>query len=111
MIPLKMQQLNHTNTLYAPEYISYTETLGGTIKNDTCTRLKFLKPKLKPIYEEFHYLCSIKLKKNLMFKISRKIELNKLLVLKDKNFIKVATGVRRAGKSTLLLQFQELLKA
>ena len=46
-----------------------------------------------------------------MLKISRKIELNKLVVLKDKNFIKVVTGVRRAGKSTLLQQFQELLKA
>lgn len=39
---------------------------------------------------------------NLMLKILRKIELDKLLVLKDKNFIKVVTGVRRAGKSTLL---------
>jgi len=28
-----------------------------------------------------------------MLEISRKIELNKLLVLKDKNFIKVVTGV------------------
>jgi len=45
---------------------------------------------------------------NLMLKILRKIELDKLLVLKDKNFIKVVTGVRRAGKSTLLQQFQEL---
>lgn len=44
-----------------------------------------------------------------MPKILRKILLDKLLVLKDKNFIKVVTGVRRAGKSTLLLQFQELL--
>ncbi len=42
--------------------------------------------------------------------ILRKNLLDKLLVLKDKNFIKVVTGVRRAGKSTLLLQFQELLK-
>jgi len=45
-----------------------------------------------------------------MAKIQRKRLLDKLLVLKDKNFIKVVTGVRRAGKSTLLLQFQELLK-
>ena len=46
-----------------------------------------------------------------MQKIKRKTELDKLTVLKDKNLIKVVTGVRRAGKSTLLLQFQELLKA
>ena len=45
-----------------------------------------------------------------MQKIIRKIELDKLLVLKDKNLIKVVTGVRRAGKSTLLLQFQDFLK-
>ena len=45
-----------------------------------------------------------------MPKILRKILLDKLFVLKDKNFIKVVTGVRRAGKSTLLIQFQELLK-
>lgn len=46
-----------------------------------------------------------------MQKIIRKTELDKLLILKDKNLIKVITGVRRAGKSTLLLQFQDLLKA
>ena len=45
-----------------------------------------------------------------MANILRKTLLDKLFVLKDKNFIKVVTGVRRAGKSTLLLQFQELLK-
>jgi predicted AAA+ superfamily ATPase len=45
-----------------------------------------------------------------MHKIIRKTELDKLFVLKDRNLIKVVTGVRRAGKSTLLLQFQELLK-
>ena len=45
-----------------------------------------------------------------MQKIKRKSEIDKLYILKDKNLIKVVTGVRRAGKSTLLLQFQELLK-
>ncbi len=42
--------------------------------------------------------------------IVRKHYLDKLTVLKDKNFIKVATGVRRCGKSTLMSQFQELLR-
>jgi predicted AAA+ superfamily ATPase len=46
-----------------------------------------------------------------MQKIQRKTELNKLFVLKDRNLIKVITGVRRCGKSTLLLQFQDFLKA
>jgi Predicted ATPase (AAA+ superfamily) len=46
-----------------------------------------------------------------MRKIQRERELNKLSALKDKNLIKVITGARRVGKSTLLLQFQELLKA
>ncbi len=45
-----------------------------------------------------------------MPEILRKKLLNKLFILKDKNFIKVVTGVRRSGKSTLLIQFQELLK-
>jgi predicted AAA+ superfamily ATPase len=40
----------------------------------------------------------------------RKQYINKLLSYKDKDLIKVVTGVRRAGKSTLLLQFQDLLK-
>jgi predicted AAA+ superfamily ATPase len=30
--------------------------------------------------------------------------------LRDSNFIKVITGIRRAGKSTLMLQFQDLLR-
>jgi len=36
--------------------------------------------------------------------------LEKLSTLRDKNLIKVVTGVRRCGKSTLLMQFQDLLK-
>ena len=43
--------------------------------------------------------------------IIRKNYLNKLSVLKDKNLIKVATGVRRCGKSTLMMQFQDLLRS
>ena len=42
--------------------------------------------------------------------IARKRYLDILSVLKDKNLIKVATGVRRCGKSTLMMQFQDLLR-
>ncbi len=42
--------------------------------------------------------------------IARKRYLDTLRVLKDKNLIKVATGVRRCGKSTLMAQFQDLLR-
>jgi predicted AAA+ superfamily ATPase len=42
--------------------------------------------------------------------IARKRYLETLGVLKDKNLIKVATGFRRCGKSTLMLQFQEVLR-
>ena len=37
--------------------------------------------------------------------------LDVLKVLKDKNLIKIATGVRRCGKSTLMSQFQDVLRA
>ena len=42
--------------------------------------------------------------------IARKRYLDTLSILKDKNLIKVATGVRRCGKSTLMTQFQDLLQ-
>jgi uncharacterized protein len=42
--------------------------------------------------------------------VTRKRYLDTLSVLKDKNLIKVATGVRRCGKSTLMAQFQDLLR-
>ena len=45
-----------------------------------------------------------------MTKIARNEYLETLSDLRDKNLIKVITGARRVGKSTLLLQFQEKLK-
>lgn len=45
-----------------------------------------------------------------MQKIQRKKEIGKLSLLKDRDLIKVITGVRRCGKSTLLLQFQDVLR-
>ena len=45
-----------------------------------------------------------------MQNIERKRYLKTLSVLKDKNLIKIATGVRRSGKSTLMTQFQDLLR-
>lgn len=41
--------------------------------------------------------------------IKREKYLNKLIESKDTEFIKVITGVRRSGKSTLLLMFEEFL--
>ena len=41
--------------------------------------------------------------------VQRKFYLNKLKNLKDKQIIKVITGVRRCGKSTLLKQFKDYL--
>ena len=41
--------------------------------------------------------------------IVREEYLNKLKLLKDKNIIKIVTGIRRCGKSTLLLQFKDLV--
>lgn len=46
-----------------------------------------------------------------MKNVQRCTYLEKLKALKDQKLIKVITGVRRVGKSTLLLQFQEELKA
>lgn len=42
--------------------------------------------------------------------VQRTAYLNKLIALKDKQLIKVVTGVRRCGKSTLLEIYQEWLK-
>lgn len=42
--------------------------------------------------------------------IERTIYLNQLLRLQNKNIIKVVTGIRRCGKSTLLIAFQQYLQ-
>ena len=41
--------------------------------------------------------------------IIREEYLSKLKALKDKNIIKIVTGIRRCGKSTLLFQFKDWL--
>lgn len=45
-----------------------------------------------------------------MDRIERKEYLNKLIALKDKQLIKVITGVRRCGKSTIIEIFQDYLR-
>ena len=52
------------------------------------------------------YLC-----KNTISMIARKIYLNQLISLCNQNIIKVITGIRRCGKSTLLSEFKDYLKA
>ena len=42
--------------------------------------------------------------------VQRKEYLDQLINWKDEQVIKVVTGIRRCGKSTLLLQFQQWLK-
>lgn len=42
--------------------------------------------------------------------VQRKEYLNKLIQWKDEQVIKVVTGIRRCGKSTLLVQYQDYLK-
>ena len=43
-------------------------------------------------------------------RIERKEYLNKLISFRDKQLIKVVTGVRRCGKSTLMEIFQDYLR-
>lgn len=44
-----------------------------------------------------------------MGNIYREQYINKLILLKDKKIIKVLTGIRRAGKSTILQEFKQYL--
>ncbi|NCC99141.1 MAG: ATP-binding protein [Bacteroidia bacterium] len=42
--------------------------------------------------------------------VERKTYLRQLILLRDQNLIKVITGIRRCGKSTLMAEFQDSLK-
>ena len=44
-----------------------------------------------------------------MKNIERKDYMDKLIELRDKNLIKVLTGVRRCGKSTVMQMFRDYL--
>lgn len=43
--------------------------------------------------------------------VERKEYLHRMIQWKDEQLIKVVTGIRRCGKSTMLMQYQEWLKA
>ena len=45
-----------------------------------------------------------------MKRIERASYLNKLIAFKDKNLIKVITGIRRCGKSTIMEIYRDWLK-
>jgi len=44
-------------------------------------------------------------------RLERTEYLNKLIALRDKHIIKIITGIRRCGKSTLMEIFQDYLKS
>lgn len=46
-----------------------------------------------------------------MKQVIRQNYLDTLIELKDKNLIKILTGVRRCGKSTIMMQFRDYLKS
>ena len=48
------------------------------------------------------------MQKNILRK--RDLYLNQMIAFQDTEMIKVMTGIRRCGKSTLLMQFQQWLK-
>jgi len=49
--------------------------------------------------------------KSVMIQIERKDYMNTLKALRDKNLIKMLTGVRRCGKSTVMQMFRDYLRA
>lgn len=67
------------------------------------------------IDEKWRFLCFSSIsgifEEKLKYMIAREIYLNKLRLLRDQDLIKVITGVRRCGKSTLLSAFRDELEA
>lgn len=56
------------------------------------------------------YLCDIILTEKAMKRIERWTYLNKLISFRDKKLIKVITGIRRCGKSTIMEIYRDWLK-
>ena len=56
-------------------------------------------------YQQFYDIILVEMK----IMIIREKYLKKMIDAKDTEFIKVITGVRRSGKSTLLLMFKDYL--
>jgi len=77
-----------------------------TAKPEESVMSKLLKLAKSASFNNLLYLCSMKNKL-----IERKEYLDKLLSYKDKDIIKVITGLRRSGKSTLLELFRNRLLA
>lgn len=66
-------------------------------------------PKIIDISDWYAY-NNIDLMGGIVMLIQRKEYLNKLIAFKDKQLIKIVTGIRRCGKSTLLGLYQQWLK-
>lgn len=61
------------------------------------------------VSKTFDFLCFILYNLSGDKMVKREYFMEKLIRLRDKDIIKVVTGVRRCGKTTLLLQFQDYL--
>jgi len=55
------------------------------------------------------YLCAVTLTERTMKRIERRTYLNKLIAFRDKKLIKVITGIRRCGKSTMMEIYRDWL--
>src|SRR5665647_1670687 len=56
------------------------------------------------------FSCYTCIQREVRIMVQRKQYMEKLIKMKDKKIIKVVTGIRRCGKSTLLFMFRNYLK-